>query len=157
MSPLNTVLALMPSVSCQSSPLLPYLTTPPSISHMDPWDGISRVKYTNPTLSESHCDLYNPKWLLQSFIYENVSHPSLSYFPSSFSFSSYSLSAFMHYWDLTWNHFNVRLHVLSYFQVVKNRFFFQCSSAGWAFWLKWIYEDAVSWSEVPWSPSGAWC
>lgn len=43
------------------------------------------------------------------------------------------------------------------FKWSRTGFFFQCSSAGWAFWLKWIYEDAVSWSEVPWSPSGAWC
>lgn len=67
---------------------------------MDTQDGMSRVK--DPTLSESHCDLYNPKWLLQSFIYENVSHPSLSCFPSiafcfSFSLFSNSLSAFV-YW-----------------------------------------------------------
>lgn len=76
---------------------------------MDTQDGMSRVK--DPTLSEFHCDLYNPKWLLQSFIYENVSHPSLSCFPSiSFCFSSLfsnCLSAFVYNWDLTWNQFEV--------------------------------------------------
>lgn len=117
------VLAIMLSVGCHSSPLLPYLITS---SHMD---GISRVKDTNPTLSESHCDLYNPKWPLQSFIYENVSHPSLSCFPS-FSFYSYSLSAFI---SGIWLEIILMRFTCP---VLFSSFFYQCISARWAFWFE---------------------
>lgn len=142
---------------CQSLPLLlSMFPTQPSSSHMHTQHDISRVKNTNPTLSESHCDLNYQKWLLCSFIYENVSHTSLSGFPS-ISFSLSVLILCLHSFITAWTWLEIILMCFTceafLFLSGQNLIFI----AGCVFSYREVYEDVVSRFQVLWSPSGAWC
>ncbi len=129
--------------------------TQPSSSHMHSQHDISRVKNTNPTLSESHCDLNNPKWLLCSFIYENVSHPSFLVFHPSPSLSLFLFCVCIHSFAWMWLEIILMCFTCEAFLFLSGQKLIFI--AGCVFSYREVYEDVVSRFQVRLSPSGAWC